>query len=237
MFLSDFFSLLTLIFSAVSILAMLRYFGKEGLFIYSIIVVIGANIQVLRVAQYSFFSSPIPLGTVLFSTMFAVDNILNEHFGKETAKKCVYLGFVGYLAFSVMMLLADWHPFVTETSCANFPDAIHIIFSPSIVFFISSISAYLVGQLCDVYVYSYFKEKFLEKNISFRSAVTMIISTFVDNFVFSILAWKILSSIFIPWEEILKSYILNTSIFRIFLVLLCVPIVHFSKHFLPKKAS
>lgn len=234
---SDFFSLLTIIFSTVSILAMLKYFGKDGLFVYSIIVVIGANVQVLKVTQYSFFSSPVPLGTVLFSTLFAVDNILNEHFGKETAKICVYLGFVGYLVFSILMLLADLHPFVTETSCANFPESIHAIFSPSIVFFISSISAYLIGQFCDVYVYSYIKEKFLGKNIAIRSTITMIFSTFVDNFVFSILAWKVFSSKFIPLDEILKAYIINTSIFRIFLVLLCVPIVHLSKHFLPKTAS
>lgn len=232
MFLSDLVSLSSFVFSVVSILFLLKFFGKAGLFVFSMIAVIATNIQVLKVVQYSFWDTPIPLGTVLFSCMFAVDNILNEYYGPNVAKMCVYLSFIGYLIFSVLMILSDAHPIVTNTNCANFAQDIHNLFSPSFVFFTASIAAYLAGQFCDITIYS-----LLKTNIFVKSAIAMIASTFVDNLVFSILAWKIFAVIPIPWKEILHTYILNTSIFRIVIVTFCIPVVYLAKYFLPKNAA
>lgn len=232
---ADLLSVASFIVCAIFIFYFLHKFGLSGLFVYSVIIVIASNIQVLKVAKYSFFDVPVPLGTVLFSTMFAVDNIINEHFGLEQAKKCVYLGFAGYLFFAIIMLLADWHPVVNETSCANMYNEIHSLFSPSMVFFISSISAFLVGQLCDVYVFDYLKKKI--KNLSIRSGLTMMLSTFVDNFVFSVLGWKILSSMQIPWHDIFYTYILGSTLFRFVIAIICVPLVKLSGRFVKKVES
>lgn len=226
---SDLYSLITFIVCAITIFFMLYRFGIHGLFAYSVVVVIAANIQVLKVAEYSFFNTPVPLGTVIFSTMFAVDNIINEHYGLEKAKQCVFIGFASYLFFAVIMLLADWHPEVKNTQCANMHQAIHDLFSPSFVFFVSSITAYLAGQLLDVYVFDFLKKKI--KNLSLRSGITMMLSTFMDNLVFSILAWKVLSSIYIPWSDIIHTYILGSTLFRFVIAICCIPLVKLSYRF------
>ncbi len=230
-FLTDLYSVLTIVFAIISIVFLLRFYGREGLFAYSVVVVIASNIQVLKVTQYSFFCDPVPLGTVLFSSMFAVDNIVTELFGRKAAKNMVYVTFVAYLVFSVFMILADWHPYYVGANCVNYPLEIHKLFSPSFVFFVSSICAYVVGQLCDIYIYSSVKKKLAGKKVFVFSSISMVASTFIDNFVFSILAWKVLSDFNIPWDKFFSVYILNTSIFRILIVLVFVPVVHYARRF------
>lgn len=229
---ADLYSIATFLVCAISIFSLLYAFGINGLFAYSIVIAIASNIQVLKVAQYSFFSSPVPLGTVTFATMFAVDNIINEHYGAKCARRCILIGFASYLLFSVLMLLADWHPFVSSTDCANMYNEIHSLFSPSFSFFVASLTAYLAGQFLDVHLFTMLKKRWNEKFLSIRSCITMIVSTFVDNAVFSIIAWKLLATIYIPWSDIFYTYICGSSFFRFFIAICCVPLVKLSYVFL-----
>ena len=61
-------------------------FGEIGLYIYSAIAIIVANIQVLKLVKFSFFSEPIALGTVLFASTFLCTDILAEYYGAKKAR-------------------------------------------------------------------------------------------------------------------------------------------------------
>ena len=52
----------------LTILLLLKLFGEVGIFIYTVIAIISANIQVLKIVEFPFFSNPIALGTILFSS-------------------------------------------------------------------------------------------------------------------------------------------------------------------------
>ena len=69
---------------------MLRCFAKSGLIVYSAIATITANIQVVKLTQYTLVNDPVALGTVVFATTFAVDNILTEYYGKNVAQKNIF---------------------------------------------------------------------------------------------------------------------------------------------------
>ncbi len=71
----------------MAILALLRFYGVFGLYVYNALAIIFANVQVLRFTQYSSFAEPVALGTVLFTTTFFVNDVITEHFGAEYAKK------------------------------------------------------------------------------------------------------------------------------------------------------
>ena len=58
---------LFLIISFSFVLIFLKLFGKVGLYVYSVIAIIAANIQVLKIVKFSFFSDPIALGTILLT--------------------------------------------------------------------------------------------------------------------------------------------------------------------------
>ena len=109
-------SFLALIVCFSVILALAWLFGKEGLFAYSAVVTIAANIQVLKLTKYSMIDNPVALGTVLFSTIFAVDNILAEYYDTKTAKKCVLIGFLCYLFFTLVMKIGILHPIIEHSN-------------------------------------------------------------------------------------------------------------------------
>ena len=73
------FIFLVIVFS--SILIFLKFFGEVGLYVYTSIAVIAANIQVLKIVKFPFFSDPIALGTILFASTFLCTDILSEYYG------------------------------------------------------------------------------------------------------------------------------------------------------------
>jgi uncharacterized integral membrane protein (TIGR00697 family) len=227
-------SLSTLIACFATILLMLKFFGKEGLYVYSAIAVIGSNIQVLKLTMYSFIEDPVALGTVLFSTTFAVDNILNENFGERAAKKCVWISFLGYLFFSIVMRIAVSHPAIDHRECVSLHRELQRLFSPAPVLFISSLTSYLISQYSDIFIFSALKKFFKGKYVSRRSMISMTISTFIDNCVFSVLAWVILADRPVSLSSLWTTYIFITYIIRLIIAVLCVPLVRLSINLVKK---
>ena len=95
--------LILLILSFFSILIFLKLFGEIGIYIYSIIAIIVANIQVLKIVDFPFFENPIALGTVLFSSTFLCTDILTEYYGSKSARKNILLSFSGFLLFRILL--------------------------------------------------------------------------------------------------------------------------------------
>lgn len=217
---SSMLSLLTLAICFITIISLNYFFGKSGLLTYSAVVTIAANIQVLKLTKYSFFPHEVALGTVIFATIFAVDNILMQYYGEKIAKKSIYLSFAAYLFFVIIMQIAVAHPCVNNVGCTNYANELSIIFSPGIKLFISSVLAYFVGQFCDICLFKMFSKI---KGLSIKSFFAMAISAFVDNAVFSALAWIVFSKHSISWNELWNTYIINLYVLRLIVVAMCVP--------------
>ena len=223
--------IIMLVFSFSSILIFLRLFGYVGLYVYSALAVIIGNIQVLKTVDFFYSPEPVALGTVLFASTFLCTDILSEHFGKDKAKKNVLIGFVGFLFMTIMMLITigfkpsqiDW----VQESFAN-------VFTPMTRFFIASMIAYLVSQYFDVWIYSKIKSFTTNKFLWLRNNVSTILSSLVDNTVFSILAWIVLNPNPESFYNVLMIYIFGTYVLRIFIALLDTPFIYLSKKFIPK---
>ncbi|MDR1561066.1 MAG: queuosine precursor transporter [Holosporaceae bacterium] len=234
---AELFSFFTLIICFLTILALLKFFGKSGLFAYSAIVIIISNIQVLKLAKYTYIENPIALGTVAFSTIFAIDNILTEYYGANVAKESVFLSFIGYLFFVIAMKIAVWHPTIESHECINLHRELESIFSPSSVLLISSLVSYIISQLTDIFVFSFLKKIAKTKFLSCRSLLSMMIATFVDNFVFSVLAWIVLADRPIGWKSLWATYILATYLIRLIVAALCVPLIKLAGAFIPREQN
>jgi uncharacterized integral membrane protein (TIGR00697 family) len=216
---------------------MIRFFGKNGLFLYSAISVIVASIQVLKLTKYFCSEHPVALGTVVFSTIFAIDNILTEYYGAKIAKKCVWLSFSGYLFFAIVMKIAVLHTAVDYDECVNLHQELRQIFSPSFVLFFSSLISYIVSQLLDIFMFSTLKKLTESKFLLGRSLVSMGIATFVDNFVFSVLVWMVFADHPISWSSLWTTYILTTYAIRLLVAALCVPLVKWVGVFIPREQN
>lgn len=224
--------LIMLFFCFSSILLFLKLFGYVGLYIYSALAVVIGNIQVLKTVDFFYSPEPVALGTVLFASTFLCTDILSEHFGKDKAKKNILIGFTSFLFMTIIMLITigfkpsanDW----AQESLSN-------VFTPMSRFFIASMIAYLISQYFDVWIYSIIKNFTSNKFLWLRNNISTILSSLVDNTVFSLLAWIILNPNPDTFYNVVMIYILGTYILRIFIAIVDTPFIYLSKKFLPKK--
>ncbi|NLD19626.1 MAG: queuosine precursor transporter [Clostridiales bacterium] len=131
-----------------SVLLMYRYFGRTGLFCWTAIATILANIEVLRVVEA--FGVEQTLGNVLFASTFLVTDILSEKDGARVAKQAVTLGIVTSLIFIVIS--QSWLLYSpSESDWAG--ESFEIIFSntPRLIF--ASLIVYAICQRLDVWLY------------------------------------------------------------------------------------
>ena len=198
---------------------------------YSALAVIIGNIQVLKTVDFFYSPEPVALGTVLFASTFLCTDILSEHFGKEKARKNVLIGFTGFLFMTIIMLITiGFKPSANDWA----QDSLVNIFTPMSRFFIASMIAYLASQYFDVWIYSAIKNITKNRYLWLRNNLSTILSSLVDNTIFSLLAWVILNPNPETLYNVIMIYIFGTYILRIFIAFLDTPFMYFSKLFLPK---
>jgi len=224
--------ILLLLFCFSSILIFLKLFSFAGLYVYSALAVIIGNIQVLKTVDFFYSPEPVALGTILFSSTYLCTDILSEHFGKDKAQKNVLISFVSFLFVTIVMLVTiGFNPSANDWA----QDSLENIFTPMSRFFIASMIAYLVSQYFDVWIYSTIKNLTMNRFLWLRNNLSTILSSLIDNTVFSILAWIILNPNPETFYNVIMIYILGTYILRIFIAFIDTPFMYLSKIFLPRK--
>jgi uncharacterized integral membrane protein (TIGR00697 family) len=214
-----------------SIVFFARFFGKEGLYIYSVVAIIIANIQVLKAVEIAPLIHPIPLGNVIFTSLFLVSDIITECYGKKAAQRGIWLGFIASVMFSIIMVITiglrvldDGEP--SHRIFIEYHYAIDLLFRPSMSILIASLLAYLVSLWFDVFVFNAIKIVTGSKLLWLRSFVSSSLGIALDNIVFSICAWVIFSVKVIPLSTVIDTYILGALGMRIFLTIISIPVFY-----------
>lgn len=225
----------------IAILALLRLFGAPGLYLYNVVAILAANIQVLRGAQFSFDSEPVALGTVVFATTYLCSDLLTEHYGKAAAQKGVWYCFVAQILMTVLMIVAVGHPPLSTTVMGsveaahmiNSEKAIDLLFTPSPRLLLASLTAFAISQFNDIALFQYLNKLTAGKWLWLRTSVSSIISAMVDTVIFSVLAWVILAPKPVTLSTLVFTYILGTFITRAIVSLFSTPIMYLSYPCLP----
>ena len=214
-------------------LFMFYFFGLKGIYVYTIISIIAANLQVLKVVHFAWFASPVALGTVLFSSSFLATDLVNELYGKKEAQKLVALTFFSYLFWTIILMMTLGYAPLTETQAGqdyayalNIHSSMQSLFSFSPAIFLASICAYLVSQFFDVYIFSFIKKKMKNKLLFVRNNISTMLSGLIDNTVFSIVAFVILMPLGLSFADLVFTFILGTYILRVFIALLDTPFLY-----------
>jgi len=169
-----------LIFSFFMVILVYRLFGRIGLYVWTAIAVILANIQVMKTVEI--FGLVTALGNVVYSSTFLVTDILNENYSKKEAQKAVWVGF--FVLITVTILMQITIQFIPHESDELSP-AISEIFSffPRIAF--ASLVAYIISQTHDVWFFAKLKKKDKTKRLWLRNNLSTIISQTIDNLIFT----------------------------------------------------
>lgn len=137
---------LILIYS--SVLAAYYFFDLSGLYGWTVLCTITANIEVLIMVNA--FGMEQTLGNVLFASSFLVTDILSEIAGKKQAQKAVNMGICTsccFIILSQMWLL--YTPSQNDWASPSF----HSIFSNTPRLLLASLLVYAVSQKFDVWAY------------------------------------------------------------------------------------
>lgn len=222
---------LTFLCSLVFILGLMRFFGKVGLYAYSILATIIANIQVLKVAEFGLSPEPVALGTVIFATVFLVSDIITEHYGKEAAQRGVWLSFIAQIFLTIMMLLTIGHR-PLEGDMAHV--AIETLFLPSPRLLIASLTAFAISLIFEIQVFHRLSKATGGKMLWLRANVSAILAALLDNIIFSTLAWVILAPTPVTLKSLIFTYILGTYFARVIVSFVSTPIIYLSYKCLSK---
>lgn len=140
--------ILSLIVLYGAVLVFYRLFGKLGLFVWTVIATIAANIEVLILVDA--FGMEQTLGNVLFASTFLVTDILSENHGKKDANVAVNIGIATSIAFIVIS--QSWMLYTPAASDFASP-AIATIFSNTPRLMLASLIVYAICQKFDVWAY------------------------------------------------------------------------------------
>lgn len=226
----------------ISILMLWRYFSTSGLYLYNIVAVIAANIQVFKTTPFFFSPEPVALGTLLFATTFLVSDILTEHKGLKVAQTGITLSFLAQIIMSVLMIITLAYP-MEGASDSEFSQhhvkavqlSMYTLFAPSLRILLASLVSYLISQWVGIVIFKKLKTFTHNKLLWLRINASTLISGFIDNVLFSLLAWVVLSSHPVSLSTLIFTYILGTYVARVVVSVTSTPVIYLTHKFYPKK--
>lgn len=130
------------------LLLVLRFFGRAGLYTYSAVATVLANIEVMILVDA--FGMEMTLGNILFASTFLVTDILSELYGKQYAQKAVNLGVFSSALF--LLVSQSWLLYVPSASDWAAP-AIRTLFTNTPRLLLASLVVYALAQTFDVWLY------------------------------------------------------------------------------------
>lgn len=170
-------------------LAFYKLFAKSGLYVFTAIATIAANIEVLIFIKA--FGLDMTLGNVLFAATFLCTDIISEVYGAREARKAVTIGIITNITF---VIFAQWWLLYTATN-SDTMNAMHTIFDQVPRVMIASLLVYIIVQYLDVFLYhKWWKltdKKFgnHRKYLWFRNNASTLVSQFLNTVLFNVFAF------------------------------------------------
>lgn len=180
----------SIIFIFGAVLLAYRFFGKIGLYCMSVLATVLANIEVVILVNA--FGMEQTLGNVLFASTFLITDILSECEGKREANKAVFLGILASVFF--LLLSQSWLLYRPSENDFVF-ESMKTVFSNTPRMILSSLFAYAVSQLFDVWLYhkwwAFTEKKFANKRrfLWLRNNGSTLISQIINTVLFNVIAF------------------------------------------------
>ncbi len=203
--------IISLVCIYATVLVAYKYLGKSGLYVWTAIATIAANIEVIILIQA--FGLEQTLGNILFASTFLVTDILSENEGKKVAQKAVVSGIFANITF--ILISQSW--FFYEPSAHDWASGIMrevFTYVPRIM--IVGISVYALSQILDVWLYekiwsittSMFKNS--QKGLWIRNNISTLCSQGVNTILFTFGAFYGLEgyTTSMIWKLVFSSYLI-----------------------------
>lgn len=167
-----------------------KLFGKTGLYAWTVICTIAANIEVLILVHA--FGLDTTLGNVLFASSFLATDIMSEIYGKKEANKCVWIGIAANITFIVIS--QSWFLYVPAAG-DSMAAPIRTVFANTPRVMLASLGAYAICEIYDVWAYhtiwAWTEKKFGSKKayLWLRNNGSTLVSQLINVIVFNLAAF------------------------------------------------
>lgn len=226
------------------------YFVLFGIFLTNAVVaeIIGSKIfsveqtlgfQPLNMNIFGFsWSLNQPAGAVNWPFVFITSDIINEYFGRKGVKKISYYT-AGFIAYSFLMIYiatllppADfWIDINKGTDNFNIDSAYSKIFRQGLGIITGSLTAFLISQLIDAWVFQRIKQATGTEKIWLRATGSTLVSQLIDSFVVIGIAFVVFGN----WTTAQwLSTALNSYLYKFIVAILLTPVIYLAHYLIDK---
>ena len=206
-------------------LCIFRFFGGVGLYGLIVFNLLLCNIQVLKTVEL--FGMTTTLGNVLYASVFFATDLLGERYGKDKAKKGVYLGFVTLVLATLYMQIA----LLFTPAASDFANPhLEVIFGFLPRLAVASMIAYLVSQLHDVWSFHFWKQKTGGRHLWLRNNASTLVSQLLDSLIFCSIAFIGVFPMDVWWDILITTYIMKAIV-----AFLDTPFIYLARIIAPKE--
>lgn len=161
-----------------------KFFGKAGILAWIAIATIFANI--FEAKNIMLFGLNLAAGHVMFGSVFLATDMLSEYYGKESAKKGVWVGLFADIALIACSQMCRLY---IPSALDSADPAIQRLFTMSIRITAASAVMFFISNWCDVLLFSKIKQMTNGKYLWLRNNVATILCNCLENFLFYIFAF------------------------------------------------
>ncbi|AWT59585.1 MAG: hypothetical protein DF168_00777 [Candidatus Moanabacter tarae] len=128
-----------------------------------------------------------PFGAYLYALTFPCTDVVSEIWGKERAKKMVYLGILATVLAAIITALAVSHPPAQFWDGMNEPFSRIFGLVPRLL--LASLIAYFFGQIHDIWAFHFWKAMTGPRFLWLRNNLSTMVSQFLDTTLFNLIAF------------------------------------------------
>lgn len=130
-------------------------------------------------------------GMIAFPITFVITDLLNDYYGKQAARRVTLVSFAMALFAFIVINIALAMPRLDAPFNVD-EGAYRSVFASARMMYVASLSAYIVGSLADIWIFSVLKRFTRGKAVWLRATGSTVISQLIDSFIVSWLAFSLL---------------------------------------------
>ena len=179
--------------------------GLTGLLVANIILVSALGSKII-----SLFGFVTNVGNVFYACAFFAGIMIAEHYGKKEAYKSVWIGFLSLVLFVVMGEFTARYGLSSGLSSTD--QAIKTLFMAVPRIALGSMTAYLIAQNINIYVFSAVKKKTGMRLIGLRTIAGSLAGQLVDSIVFFSIAFATTLPFKLLIQAMLTGFVVKVSV-------------------------
>ncbi len=184
-------------------------------------------------------------GAIIWPIVFITTDIINEYFGKQGVKRISYLtaAFIAYVFFVIYLVtLLDPAGFWIEVNSKdaqgnyfNINYAFKVLFTQGLGIIVGSLTAFLIGQLLDVFVFHQLRKITGPKKIWLRATGSTLVSQLIDSFVVLWIAFYLLAPAENRWSGSQLAAVGTINyIYKFSVAILLTPLLYVAHYFIDR---